>query len=104
MPAALDRLGAPAYQVGVQFFQVGDDPAATSALRHLDDELGPSNGVRDMIDTVSWNARDAGQKTLTAEAVLKTVLGAVKRHVDRQDVSVGEPSTSGRGLLGSRRY
>ncbi len=87
----------------MQFFQVGNDQTASEALAHLDDELGPSHGVRDMIDTVSWNARDAGEKTLTASAVLKTILGAVKRHVDRQDVSE-EMSSGSQALLSSRRW
>jgi len=77
----LDRLEAPPFQVGVQFFQVGKEPSAAEALRELDDNMG--NDVRDMVDTVSWDTRDGSQPALTADAILKTVLGAVVRRVDR---------------------
>lgn len=76
----LDELEAPPHQVGIQFFQVGNDPAATEALRNLDDDL-PRMGVRDMVDTVSWSG--GGSRALTADAILKVVLGAVVRRLDR---------------------
>ncbi|KAK0705344.1 hypothetical protein B0H67DRAFT_593850 [Lasiosphaeris hirsuta] len=77
----LDRLEAPPYQVGIQFFQVGNERGATEALNALDDELG--SGIRDMIDTVTWNSRDGRAQTLTANSILKVVLGAVIRRLDR---------------------
>ncbi|KAI1471470.1 uncharacterized protein F4812DRAFT_455582 [Daldinia caldariorum] len=83
----LDRMGAPPHQVGVQFFQVGRDPGATRALRDLDDELCRRESIRDMVDTATFNAtgpagRDA--PSLTADGILKVVLGAVKRKLDRK--------------------
>jgi len=80
----LDKLEAPPFQVGIQFFQVGNELSAAEALRDLDDHLG--RDVRDMVDTVSWNSRDGAQPALTADAILKTVLGAVVRRVDRRGV------------------
>ncbi|UNI19992.1 hypothetical protein JDV02_006131 [Purpureocillium takamizusanense] len=76
----LDALGAPAWQVGVQFVQVGDDAGATAALRGLDDGLAARHGVRDMVDTLKYG--DDDYKTLTAGEILKVVLGAVNKRLD----------------------
>ena len=82
----LDSLDAPPYQVGVQFFQVGNDPRARKALQELDDGLGEKvkGGVRDMVDTVAWSETAFGTSTLTGESILKVVLGAVVRRLDRR--------------------
>ncbi|KAK0748547.1 hypothetical protein B0T21DRAFT_356764 [Apiosordaria backusii] len=94
----LDEVEAPSHQVGVQFFQVGNDGEAGRALRELDDGL---KGVRDMVDTVSFDQRaawaDGGGRVLSADAILKTVLGAVVKRLDRR--SVGERQG---GLLAPR--
>ncbi|KAK4651275.1 hypothetical protein QC762_604780 [Podospora pseudocomata] len=83
----LDEVEAPSHQVGIQFFQVGDDGEAGKALRELDDGL---RGVRDMVDTVSFDQRgswaDGGGRVLSAEGILKTVLGAVVKRLDRRVV------------------
>ncbi|MCJ1369268.1 hypothetical protein MMC20_000478 [Loxospora ochrophaea] len=79
----LDRWEAPAWQVGVQFFQVGEERGAAEALRELDDGLGSQGGgVRDMVDTVPW----AGGEGLNADGMLKILLGAVNRRLDRKKV------------------
>ncbi|GAB7351776.1 hypothetical protein MBLNU459_g2351t1 [Dothideomycetes sp. NU459] len=80
----LDRLDAPAWQVGVQFFQVGRDPDASRHLRMLDDELAEIAGesLRDMVDTVPF--RGAEGETLSGDGILKVVLGAVNRRLDRK--------------------
>ncbi|KAK8923038.1 hypothetical protein VCV18_007100 [Metarhizium anisopliae] len=81
---ALDQHDAPSYQVGIQFFQIGSDSHATSALQQLDDGLG-RYGVRDIVDTVSCQWEDAGRhraKRLTGDAILKVVLGAVDKRLD----------------------
>ncbi|OTA65428.1 hypothetical protein K449DRAFT_392542 [Hypoxylon sp. EC38] len=81
----LDDLQAPPHQIGIQFFQVGRDPSATQALRELDDELCRRESIRDMVDTATFNgANKADQPTLTADGILKVVLGAVKRKLDRK--------------------
>jgi hypothetical protein len=74
----LDKGDYPLSQVGIQFFQVGDDPAATAALQELDDELGEAHGIRDMVDTVPY----AGE--LTPETIVKVLLGGVNRRLDRK--------------------
>ncbi|KAK0706755.1 hypothetical protein B0T26DRAFT_680393 [Lasiosphaeria miniovina] len=79
----LDVLEAPPYQVGIQFFQVGNEETAATALKELDDNLGKKYDVRDIVDTVTWD-HDSGPHVLTAESILKVVLGAVnKRYDDR---------------------
>lgn len=80
----LDRLDAPSWQVGVQFFQIGNDPEATELLKYLDDELATSTGgsSRDMVDTVPF--RGAEGTRLIGDGVLKVVLGSVNRRLDRR--------------------
>ncbi|CVL08131.1 uncharacterized protein FMAN_14205 [Fusarium mangiferae] len=80
----LDQIEAPPHQVGIQFFQVGNELGATKALRELDDDLA-DQGIRDMVDTVTWNSTTSKtSKTLTADGILKVVLGAVVRRLDRK--------------------
>ena len=77
----LDGIQAEPWQVGIQFFQVGHEPEAAEDLRDLDDTLSGQHGVRDMVDTVPWS--NDGQ-TLSAEGMLKVVLGSVHRKLDRR--------------------
>ncbi|KAI1634681.1 hypothetical protein F4809DRAFT_617360 [Biscogniauxia mediterranea] len=84
----LDRLGAPLYQVGVQFFQVGDDPGAARALQELDDELATQNrnqGMRDIVDTATFDFDPSSRRppVLSGEGILKVVLGSVVKRLDR---------------------
>ncbi|KAJ4411622.1 hypothetical protein N0V82_008991 [Gnomoniopsis sp. IMI 355080] len=103
----LDKLEAPPHQVGVQFFQVGNESGAAEALRVLDDELsGLGGGVRDMVDTVTFNAKAASglsssgtMPVLSAEGILKTVLGAVVKRLDRARIMEEERRSMRSGLL-----
>ncbi|RAL16854.1 uncharacterized protein BO97DRAFT_335569 [Aspergillus homomorphus CBS 101889] len=82
----LDKISAVPWQVGIQFFQIGDDPVARQYLQDLDDELDKmthQKNLRDMVDTVPWRG-NKGQ-TLTADGILKCVLGAVNRKFDKRD-------------------
>ncbi|KAK1985183.1 hypothetical protein LZ30DRAFT_747374 [Colletotrichum cereale] len=83
----LDKLDAPMHQVGVQFFQVGNEPGAREALRELDDDLVSrvDGDLRDMVDTITWEHGNRG--VLTADSILKVVLGAVVRRLDRRRTS-----------------
>lgn len=83
----LDALDAPPWQVGIQFFQVGEEQGAADALRDLDDGLVErGGGIRDMVDTVPWSGgRGARDRELSAERILKVVLGGVNRRLDRKD-------------------
>jgi uncharacterized protein YegL len=88
----LDRLEAPPHQVGIQFFQVGTDRKAREALRELDDDLA-DQGIRDMVDSVTWDeANGPNAKVLTADDILKVVLGAVVRKLDRKQTSGNQRS------------
>ncbi|ORX95003.1 hypothetical protein BCR34DRAFT_498829 [Clohesyomyces aquaticus] len=80
----LDKVDAPAWQVGIQFFQVGREPGARAALKQLDDGLKEVSGdddLRDIVDTVPFKGND--DEELTGEGVLKVVLGSVNRRLDR---------------------
>ena len=86
----LDRLDAPAWQVGIQFFQVGEDREAKKMLEELDDALAKKGGrgkeVRDMVDTVPWVGKTG--TGLNGKGILKCVLGAVvRRHDDAEGSS-----------------
>lgn len=52
----LDALDAPAWQIGIQFFQVGGDKDAANSLMELDDGLKDRYGIRDIVDTVPFKA------------------------------------------------
>lgn len=80
----LDRLDAPAWQLGIQFFQVGKEPGAREHLKQLDDglrEVAGTDELRDIVDTVPFTGEDNAQ--LTGAGILKAVLGAVNRRLDR---------------------
>ncbi|KAH7071673.1 hypothetical protein FB567DRAFT_455272 [Paraphoma chrysanthemicola] len=80
----LDKLDAPAWQVGIQFFQVGREPGAREHLKQLDDGLRELAGVeelRDIVDTVPFTGD--GNAELTAQGIMKVVLGSVNRRLDR---------------------
>ncbi|KAF2469776.1 uncharacterized protein BDR25DRAFT_325952 [Lindgomyces ingoldianus] len=81
----LDQWKAPAWQVGIQFFQVGKEPGAREHLKLLDDKLREFSGnpkLRDIVDTVPFTGND--HEELTAAGILKAVLGAVTRRLDRR--------------------
>ncbi|KAF1986779.1 hypothetical protein K402DRAFT_393402 [Aulographum hederae CBS 113979] len=80
----LDKLDAPAWQVGIQFFQVGREPGAKAALKALDDDLEEITGgeLRDIVDTVPFTGQ--GDAPLNGEGILKVVLGSVVRKLDRK--------------------
>ncbi|PQE17588.1 von willebrand factor protein [Rutstroemia sp. NJR-2017a WRK4] len=65
---------------------VGNDHQATQALNALDDDL-EKKGVRDMVDTVTWTGRNTTATELTGENILKAVLGAVVRRLDKKAAS-----------------
>lgn len=78
----LDALGAEPWQVGIQFFQVGSEPEAAEELQELDDTLSRVHGIRDIVDTVPWSGNDG--QVLTADGILKVVLGSIVKRLDRR--------------------
>merc|ERR1712093_729591 len=88
----LDKLEAPPFQIGVQFFQVGNEEGAKDSLEELDDGLSElvEGGVRDIVDTVTWTggrSSSDGGIGLTGDGILKAVLGAVVKRLDRRRAS-----------------
>jgi uncharacterized protein YegL len=80
----LDKLDAPAWQVGIQFFQVGKEAGAREHLKQLDDglrELAGDDELRDIVDTVPFTGEEESQ--LSAVGIMKVVLGSVNRRLDR---------------------
>lgn len=86
----LDRIDAPPYQLGVQFFQVGNEKGAREALLELDDNLGreADAGVRDIVDTTTWDQTQGSRPVLTMDGMLKAVLGSVVKRLDRKRISM----------------
>ncbi|PKX93760.1 uncharacterized protein P174DRAFT_450718 [Aspergillus novofumigatus IBT 16806] len=81
----LDACRAVPWQVGVQFFQIGDDEGARRYLEDLDDELGhmaQEDNLRDIVDTVPWKGSHG--QTLSAEGILKCTMGAVHKKYDKR--------------------
>jgi hypothetical protein len=58
----LDELEASPHQIGVQFFQVGNEEGAKEALGELDEGIQGlvKGGGRDMVDTCTWGAGGGG--------------------------------------------
>lgn len=75
----LDAYDAPPDQVGIQFFQIGDDPKATEDLERLDDGLEKEEGVRDMVDTCQWDE----EIFRNPKKMLKVVGGGVLKRLDK---------------------
>ena len=73
----LDKWDAPAWQVGIQFFQVGQEHGAAEALMELDDCLGSMGNVRDIVDTVPWNGNSG--TGLNADGILKVLPPSITR-------------------------
>ncbi|TFY83838.1 hypothetical protein EWM64_g161 [Hericium alpestre] len=81
----LDMANVPARQLGIQFVQIGDDPGATEALNQLDDGLASMSGLRDMVDTTTFNPNDPLFRT---ESLVKILLGAVDNALDNTGVGI----------------
>ncbi|KAI0251868.1 hypothetical protein BJV78DRAFT_1282104 [Lactifluus subvellereus] len=76
----LDMRNVPLRQFGIQFIQIGDDEEATMALRELDDDLGPTHGIRDMVDATVFSPN---QPRFHTDVILRVVLG--DNHPDLQN-------------------
>ncbi|KAJ5365710.1 von Willebrand factor type A [Penicillium concentricum] len=75
------------WQIGIQFFQIGNDQMAQQYLEELDEDLGRRCNnlhLRDIVDTVPWRNR-AGER-LEGDGILKAVLGAVHKRLDRKKI------------------
>ncbi|KIK73888.1 hypothetical protein PAXRUDRAFT_836124 [Paxillus rubicundulus Ve08.2h10] len=79
LASRLDRGNYPLTQVGIQFVQIGNDKQATKFLAELDDDLSQSHNIRDIVDTTPYFGAE-----LTAEMLIKILLGGINRRVDRR--------------------
>lgn len=61
--------------------QVGNDPKATAFLRELDDSLTHTYHIRDIVDTTSSTALGGA---LSADSLIKVLLGGINRRVDKK--------------------
>lgn len=85
----MDKVNALPNQVGIQFIQIGADPAATKALEHLDDDLISEGVSKDIVDTVPWYADKVDGRKFDGTYLAKVVCGAINRKLDHCDYSRG---------------
>ncbi|KAF7326964.1 hypothetical protein MVEN_02590600 [Mycena venus] len=67
-------------QLGIQFVQIGNDAAATRALKELDDGIHKAGDIRDIVDTTPYSKLNP----VTADGLIKVLLGGINRRVDDQ--------------------
>ncbi|KAJ7270776.1 hypothetical protein B0H12DRAFT_1229247 [Mycena haematopus] len=67
-------------QLGIQFVQIGNDARATEALRKLDDDIHKIGNIPDIVDTTSY----AKLNPVTADGIIKAVMGGINRRIDMQ--------------------
>uniref|UniRef100_A0A0W0FSZ7 VWFA domain-containing protein n=1 Tax=Moniliophthora roreri TaxID=221103 RepID=A0A0W0FSZ7_MONRR len=79
----LDAKNFPLSQVGIQFVQIGKSAGAAQYLRELDDNLVSRYHIRDIVDTTKYIGKD-----LSADALVKILLGGINRRVDNKGVEV----------------
>jgi uncharacterized protein YegL len=68
----LDKLDAPAWQVGIQFFQVGNELGARQHLKQLDDglrDIAKDDELRDIVDTVPFTGENGAE--LSGTGIMK---------------------------------
>jgi len=80
----LDVRQVPLHKLGIQFVQIGDDPDATEALKELDDNLGPTHGVRDMVDTVTF---DSDRPHFHTDVLVNVLLGTTIPEINTRVLS-----------------
>ncbi|KAJ6458687.1 hypothetical protein DFH09DRAFT_1115374 [Mycena vulgaris] len=68
-------------QLGIQFVQIGNDAAATRALKELDDDLHKLGDIQDIVDTTPYSMLNP----VTADGLIKALLGGINRRFDKQN-------------------
>ena len=109
----LDEMKAMRTQIGIQFVQIGDNLEASEWLKHLDDELTSEENIKrrdvsstspnnacfhdlllvifiQMVDTTRYEGNEEayGSQELFQKLLVKILLGAVKRSVDKEDIEI----------------
>ncbi|KAF3992134.1 hypothetical protein FT663_01269 [Candidozyma haemuli var. vulneris] len=78
----LETLNAPPNQMGIQFVQIGADPAAKKCLKMLDDDLEKKGLARDIVDTVPWDNKKVDGAKFSGKYLAKVVCGAINKRLD----------------------
>ncbi|KAI9463132.1 hypothetical protein HD554DRAFT_1415686 [Boletus coccyginus] len=72
---------------GIQFLQIGTDPAVSELLHTLDDHLVTRYMIRDIVDSTPYDPR---QGAFDTEYMLKILLGGLRRELDRASPNNGQ--------------
>ncbi|KAL0950079.1 hypothetical protein HGRIS_010083 [Hohenbuehelia grisea] len=79
----LDDGHFPLTQLGIQFVQIGQDSTARKYLTELDDDLTRKHKVRDIVDTTPCTVTNG---KISSEVLMKILLGAINRRIDREGI------------------
>ncbi|KAG8215215.1 hypothetical protein J3R82DRAFT_8758 [Butyriboletus roseoflavus] len=85
----LDRQRARHDMFGIQFVQIGTDPAASELLHTLDDHLKDRYKIRDIVDSTPY---DPAYGVFDTEYMLKILLGSLNKDLDHAGPNSGQPS------------
>lgn len=81
----LDGGRYPLSQIGISFIQIGNDEEAARHLTALDDDLKTKYRIRDIVDCTPYQASDPSRVgAISADFILKALLGGVNRKIDKQ--------------------
>lgn len=78
----LDNMKTPPYQVGLQFFCIGDDEKGRRAVEVAEDKMDMGEDAAQVIDMVTWNVKPF---ELSPKTVLDVMLSAVVKAVDKMN-------------------
>jgi len=84
----LDRHHVKQDMFGIQFVQIGTDPAAAELLHSLDNHLVNRYKIRDMVDSTPY---DPAQGAFDTEYMLKILLGGLHQDLDRAGSTLLSP-------------
>ncbi|KAG8215207.1 hypothetical protein J3R82DRAFT_8748 [Butyriboletus roseoflavus] len=85
----LDRHHVKRDMFGIQFVQIGTDPAASELLHTLDDHLVNRYKIRDLVDSTPY---DPAQGAFDTEYMLNILLGGLRKDVDHAGPNGGQSS------------
>jgi len=83
----LDRHHVKHDMFGIQFVQIGTDPAASELLHMLDNHLESRYKIRDIVDSTPY---DPAYGAFDTEYMLKILLGGIHKDLDRAGPNSGQ--------------
>jgi len=83
----LDRHHVKHDMFGIQFVQIGTDPAASELLHMLDNHLESRYKIRDIVDSTPY---DPAYGVFDTEYMLKILLGGIHKDLDRAGPNSGQ--------------